>query len=189
MNRFWRARGIICHRGIIYRSIPGAPSWKSCGTEAGPWNAMRSRCSWELDLRQLTKDSRYLWRWRRICKGVAFVWPRWKCSRPRPRAAIVSPLGIGATRRYPKGIRLHLEEISSQETLNAYAVVILDQPGGRTTDKLEILANITLLPLASRSLELNRVENTWHKLIKKPRKIMPTGPQNWAREVSSKQGW
>jgi hypothetical protein len=29
----------------------------------------------------------------------------------------------------------------------------------------------------------------WNKLIKKSGKIMPTGPQNWVHEVSSKQGW
>ena len=45
--------------------------------------------------------------------------------------------------------------------LNAHAVVILDQAGGHTTNKLEIPTNITLLQLPPRSPELNPVENIW----------------------------
>jgi transposase len=63
-----------------------------------------------------------------------------------------------------QAMQWHLEEISCQVALNAHAVVILDQAGGRTTDKtdkLETPANITLLPLPPRSPELNPVENIW----------------------------
>ena len=45
--------------------------------------------------------------------------------------------------------------------LNAHAVVILDQAGGHTTNKLEAPTNITLLPVPPRSPELNPVENIW----------------------------
>ena len=55
----------------------------------------------------------------------------------------------------------HLEEIASQVTPGAHAVIILDQAGWHTTAKLDIPANLTLLPLPLRSPELNPVENIW----------------------------
>ena len=55
----------------------------------------------------------------------------------------------------------HLEEIASQVTPGAHAVIILDQAGWHTTAKLDIPANMTLLPLPPRSPELNPVENIW----------------------------
>ncbi len=55
----------------------------------------------------------------------------------------------------------HLDEIASQVRPGAHAVVILDQAGWHTTDKLDIPANITLLPLPPRAPELNPVENVW----------------------------
>ena len=101
----------------------------------------------------------------------------------------------------------HLDEISSQVTPGAHAVLILDQAGWHTTDKLDIPSNITLLPLPPRSPELNPVENiwqfmrdnwlsnrifesykqivtlcceAWNKLIDQPRKIMSIGRRQWA---------
>ena len=94
--------------------------------------------------------------------------------------------------------------------LNAHAVIILDQAGGHTTDKLEIPAKMTLLPLPPRSPALNPVENiwpfmrakwlsnkafkshddistlrceAWKKLIEQPWKIMSIGSRDWAHEV------
>ena len=94
--------------------------------------------------------------------------------------------------------------------LNAHAVVILDQAGRRTTDRLEIPANITLLPFPPRSPELNLVENiwqfmrdnwlsnrafkshddivtlsceAWNKLIEKSWNIMSIGLRDWAHDV------
>ncbi len=55
----------------------------------------------------------------------------------------------------------HLDEISSQVTPGAHAVVILDQAGWHTTKKLNLPDNITLLPLPPRAPELNPVENIW----------------------------
>jgi len=101
----------------------------------------------------------------------------------------------------------HLDEISSQVTPGAHAVLILDQAGWHTTDKLDIPSNITLLPLPPRSPELNPVENiwqfmrdnwlsnrifdsyeqivtlcceAWNKLIDQPWKIMSIGRRQWA---------
>ena len=55
----------------------------------------------------------------------------------------------------------HLDEISSQVASGAHAVLILDRAGWHTTGKLEVPANITLLPLPPRAPELNPVENIW----------------------------
>jgi transposase len=53
----------------------------------------------------------------------------------------------------------HLREISRAVEPGAHAVVILDQAGWHMSAKLAIPDNITLLPLPSRSPELNPVEN------------------------------
>jgi hypothetical protein len=50
---------------------------------------------------------------------------------------------------------LHLAEISRTVTPGAHAVVLLDQAGWHLSDKLDILANITLMPLPPKSPELN----------------------------------
>ena len=55
----------------------------------------------------------------------------------------------------------HLDEIATQIAPGAHGVVILDQAGWHTTDKLDLPANITLIPLPPRSPELNPVENVW----------------------------
>lgn len=58
----------------------------------------------------------------------------------------------------------HLDEISTQVSPGAHAVVILDQAGWHTTDKLSVPENISLLPLPARAPELNPVENVWQFL-------------------------
>ena len=101
----------------------------------------------------------------------------------------------------------HLDEISSQVTPGAHAILFVDRAGWHTTDKLVIPPNITLLPLPPRSPELNPVENiwqfmrdnwlsnrifksyddivalcceAWNKLIEQPWKIMSIGQRKWA---------
>ncbi len=101
----------------------------------------------------------------------------------------------------------HLDEISSQVTSGAHAVLFVDQAGWHTTGKLVIPPNITLLLLPPRSPELNPVENIWQfmrdnwlsnrvfkshddivtlcceawkKLIDQPWKIMSIGRRKWA---------
>ena len=56
---------------------------------------------------------------------------------------------------------LHLAEISRTVTPGAHAVLLLDQAGWHLSDKLDIPANITLMPLPPKSPELNPVENIW----------------------------
>jgi len=104
-------------------------------------------------------------------------------------------------------MQLHLEEISSRVRAGAHALLLLDQAGWHTTDKLVIPANITLSPLPPRSPELNPAENiwqymrdnwlsnrvfkseeqivalcceAWNKLIDRPWKIMSIGRRQWA---------
>ena len=107
-------------------------------------------------------------------------------------------------------MELHLEEISRAVAPGAHAVVILDQAGWHTTAKLDLPGNITLLPLPSRSPELNPVENiwqfirdnwlsnrifeshddivdhccdAWNKLIDQPWRIMSIGMRDWAHRL------
>ena len=58
----------------------------------------------------------------------------------------------------------HLNEISATVAPGAHAVLVLDQAGWHTTDKLHKPANITFLPLPPRSPELNPAENVWQYL-------------------------
>ena len=102
---------------------------------------------------------------------------------------------------------LHLEEISGAVAPDAHAVLVMDQAGWHTSDKLDVPANITILTLPSRSPELNPVENiwqylrqnwlsnrvfedydaiieagcqAWNKLIDQPETIMSIGMRDWA---------
>lgn len=101
----------------------------------------------------------------------------------------------------------HLDEISSQVSDGACALVVLDQAGWHTSGQLKIPENITLLALPPRSPELNPVENiwqyirdnwlsnrifksyddivnlacqAWNKLINQPWTIMSIGLRDWA---------
>jgi transposase len=56
---------------------------------------------------------------------------------------------------------MHLAEISSQVAPGAHAVLMFDQAGWHMPGKLDIPANITLLPLPPKCPELNPVENVW----------------------------
>ncbi len=151
---------------------------------------------------------------------------RWARRGTRPRAAkdqrtksayifgaICPARGVGAGLVLPRcntqAMQWHLEEISSQVSLGAHAILIVDQAGWHTTGKLEIPSNITLLPLPPRSPELNPVENiwqfmrenlisnrvfksydeivdicsdAWNKLTDQPWRIMSIGLRKWAHE-------
>ena len=103
----------------------------------------------------------------------------------------------------------HLDEIATQVTPGAHAVILLDQAGWHLSGDLTIPANITLLHLRPRAPELNPVQNVWqflrhnwmsnrvftahddivahccdawNKLIDKPWKIMSIGHRSWAHE-------
>ena len=103
----------------------------------------------------------------------------------------------------------HLDEIATQVTPGAHAVILLDRAGWHISDKLAIPPNMTLLHLPPRAPELNPVENVWqflrdnwlsnrvfqtykdilahccqawNKLIHQPWKIMSIGIRDWAHE-------
>ena len=149
---------------------------------------------------------------------------RWAKRGTRPRApkdqrtksayifgAICPARGVGAALVLPRcntqAMQWHLEEISSQVSEGAHAILMVDRAGWHTTDKLAIPSNITLLPLPPRSPELNPVENiwqfmrdnwisnrvfnsyeeiitisaeAWNKLIDQPWRIMSIGLREWA---------
>ncbi len=125
--------------------------------------------------------------------------------------AICPERGVGAALVLPRcntqAMQWHLDEISSQVTPGAHAILILDQAGWHTTAKLVIPPNITLLLLPPRASELNPVENiwqfmrdnwlsnrifssydeivaisaeAWNKLIDQPWRIMSIGRRKWA---------
>jgi transposase len=104
-------------------------------------------------------------------------------------------------------MNLHLKEIARNVALGAHAVLLLDQAGWHTTDKLDVPDNITLLPLPAKCPELNPAENVWqfmrdnwlsnrvfksyedivdhcchawNKLIDQPWRIMSIGLRDWA---------
>jgi transposase len=101
----------------------------------------------------------------------------------------------------------HLKEIAQAVTPGAHAVLLLDQAGWHTSRKLQVPANITLVPLPAKAPELNPVENiwqymrenwlsnriftsytdildhccdAWNKLVDQPWTIMSIGLREWA---------
>ena len=60
-----------------------------------------------------------------------------------------------------EAMRAHLAEISAAVDPGAHAVLMLDQAGWHSSTGLAVAENVTPLPLAPRSPELNPVENIW----------------------------
>jgi transposase len=104
-------------------------------------------------------------------------------------------------------MNLHLAEIAKDVAPGRHAILLLDQAGWHTSAKLEIPANVTLLPLPAKCPELNPVENvwefmrdnwlsnrifksyddlldhcceSWNKLTGQPWRIMSIGTRKWA---------
>jgi transposase len=102
---------------------------------------------------------------------------------------------------------LHLEEIARAVAPGAHAVLLLDQAGWHLSARLPVPDNITILPLPSKSPELNPTENiwqfmrdnwlsnriftsyedildhcceAWNKLVDQPWIIMSIGLRHWA---------
>jgi transposase len=102
---------------------------------------------------------------------------------------------------------LHLTEIAKNVAPDAHAVLLVDQAGWHTTNKLAVPANITILPLPPKCPELNSTENVWqfmrdnwlsnrvfksyddivdpccyawNKLVDQPWRIMSIGLRDWA---------
>lgn len=63
-----------------------------------------------------------------------------------------------------EAMQAHLHAIGEAVAPGAHALLILDQAGWHTTGKLDIPANITLVPLPPACPELNAAENIWQYL-------------------------
>jgi len=59
-------------------------------------------------------------------------------------------------------MQLHVEAISDQVGPHRHVILVLDNAGWHTTSRLEVPANLTLLPLPPCTPELNVVERLWH---------------------------
>ena len=57
---------------------------------------------------------------------------------------------------------MFLKELSAKLQPDEHAVLIMDQAGWHTSPRVNMPANITVLPLPPYSPELNPVENLWH---------------------------
>ena len=104
-------------------------------------------------------------------------------------------------------MNLHLAEISLTVAPGAHAVLLMDQAGWRTTGKLDVPDNISIVTLPSKSPELNPQENiwqfmrdnwlsnrvftsyedivnhccyAWNMLVDQPWRIMSIGRRQWA---------
>jgi len=73
--------------------------------------------------------------------------------------------GAGAALVLPvcnaEAMQLHLDEIATKVAPGAHAVLLLDRAGWHGAAALAVPDNISLLPLPSRSPELNPQENIW----------------------------
>jgi len=82
--------------------------------------------------------------------------------------AICPARGTGAAVVMPRAdtpaMQHHLDEIARNLAPKAHAILVLDQAGWHTTDKLRLPENLSLLPLPPKSPELNPVENVWQFL-------------------------
>jgi len=104
-------------------------------------------------------------------------------------------------------MNLHLAEISQAVAADAHAVLLMDQAGWHTSEKLDLPANISIVLLPPKSPELNPTENTWqfmrdnwlsnrvfksaedivdhccnawNDLVSQPWRIMSIGLRDWA---------
>ena len=118
--------------------------------------------------------------------------------------------GLVLPRCTTEAMALELAEISRAVAPGAHAVVLLDQAGWHPSKRLKGPATITLVPLPSRSPELNPVENVWQflrenwisnrvfasygeildhccaawtKLTDQPWRIMSLGLRDWAQRL------
>ena len=84
-----------------------------------------------------------------------------------------------------EAMNLHLAEIATEVTPGAHAVIILDQAGWHLSNRLNVPANITLMPLPSKCPELNPVENVWQTVCSLRAGLLPA--ETWvSTKVRSK---
>jgi putative transposase len=76
--------------------------------------------------------------------------------------------GLVLPRCTTQAMNEHLKEIAQAVAPGAHAVLLLDQAGWHVSRKLQVPANITLLPLPAKAPELNPVENIWQTVCSLP---------------------
>ena len=191
---------------------PLASHANSIMINAKPWRRLsrlgRSRRSMEWsggDGRTWRNGSSKNTAFRLMSRAWAGSCGHWVSSSYRPGHVIMDKTSL--PRCNTQAMQWHLEEISSQVSPGAHAILIVDRAGWHTTGKLDIPTNITLLPLPPKSPELNPVENiwqfmrdnwlsnrifnsfdeivaicceAWNRLIDQPWKIMSIGLRKWA---------
>ena len=59
-------------------------------------------------------------------------------------------------------MQLHLDAISKKVGPKRHVVLVLDNAGWHTTDRLDLPENVSLLPLPAYSPELNVIERLWY---------------------------
>ena len=59
-------------------------------------------------------------------------------------------------------VNIFFDQLAKEIDDDVHVVMIWDQAGYHTTDKLKVPGNVTLLALPPRSPELNPIENLWH---------------------------
>jgi DDE superfamily endonuclease len=69
--------------------------------------------------------------------------------------------GLVLPRCTTQAMNEHLKEIAQAVAPGAHAVLLLDRAGWHVSRKLQVPANITLVPLPAKAPELNPVENIW----------------------------
>ena len=125
--------------------------------------------------------------------------------------ALGAAVGLVLTVCNTEAKELHLQEIGLAVQPGAHAVLFVDQAGWHVTAKLKVPENMTLVPLPSKSPELNPVENiwqymrdnwlsnllfkshneivghcciSWNKLVDRPWLVMSIGMRDWAHGLN-----
>ena len=188
------------------------PAWRKSARTLAPGTPVEV---WFQDEMRVGQKNKLTYRWAR------------KGSRPRAAhdqrtqstylfGAVCPERGTGAALVLPacntEAMQLHLDEIATKVALGAHAILILDQAGWHGATALKVPSNISLLPLPSRSPELNSQENiwqfmrqnwlsnrifksfddivdhccyAWNTLIDQPWKIMSIAHRDWAAASQS----
>lgn len=167
---------------------------------------------WWQDEARIGQKNKITRRWAK--RGTRPVAPKDQRTRSAYIFGAICPArGVGAALVLPKcntaAMTLHLREISTAVAPGAHGVIIVDQAGWHFSKALQIPGNITLLPLPSKSPELNPVENlwqfmrdnwlsntifksyadildhccfAWNRIIDQPWRIMSIGLRDWAHQ-------
>ena len=167
---------------------------------------------WWQDEARIGQKNKITRRWAK--RGTRPVAPKDQRTRSAYIFGAICPArGVGAALVLPKcntaAMTLHLREIATAVAPGAHGVIIVDQAGWHFSKALQIPGNITLLPLPSKSPELNPVENlwqfmrdnwlsntifksytdsldhccfAWNRIIDQPWRIMSIGLRDWAHQ-------